>query len=73
MQLGEAGLLLSDGPLELRDLAVAKLRSALEVRVALGALGLAIGLLQARLGLLDRLDRALLILPARLHLVRALT
>ena len=42
VQLGEPRLLLGDGLLELGDLAVAKLRGALQVGVALGALGLAV-------------------------------
>src|SRR5947207_293252 len=72
MELRQPGLLLGDRPLELRDLAVAELRGALEVGLALGPLCVAIGLLEPRLRLLDRLDRALLVLPPGLHLAGAL-
>ena len=72
VQLGELRLLLGDGLLELGDPAVAELGGALEVAVALGPLGLAAGLLELGLGGLDRVDRALLVLPARLHLGGAL-
>ena len=58
--------------LELGDLAIAQLGGALKVGVALGALGLAMGLLEALLRGADSLDRLLLALPVRLHLVRAL-
>ena len=58
--------------LELRDLAVAQLGGALQVGLALGALGLARGLLELLLELRDRLDRVLLGLPLRLHRGRAL-
>ena len=58
--------------LELGDLAVAQLGGALEVGLALGALGVAVRLLEALLELLDARDRVLLLLPARLHLGRLL-
>ena len=61
-----------DRLLELGDLAVAQLGGALEVAVALGALGLAVRLLELLLGVADRVDRLLLVLPVRLHRVRAL-
>ena len=63
-------LLLGDQLLELGDLAVAQLGRALEVGVALGALGVAVRLLQALLGAADGVDGLLLALPVRLHLVR---
>ena len=58
--------------LELGDLAVAQLGGPLEVGVALGALGVAVRLLEALLELLHPGDRLLLVLPARLHLARLL-
>ena len=58
--------------LQLRDLAVAQLRGTLEVGLALGALGVAVGLLQALLGRADGVDGLLLALPVSLHLVRLL-
>ena len=58
--------------LQLRDFAIAQRRRALQVGVALGALGLAVGLLEAGHCFLDRLDRPLLVLPAGLHLAGAL-
>src|SRR5215211_8197702 len=72
VKLGEARLLVGDGPFELRNLPIAKLRRALEISVALGALGLMARLLEALLCLVDRLEGALLVTPARLHLARAL-
>ena len=72
LELLEAGLLLLHEPLEFGDLAVAQLCGALEVGVALGALGLAMGALESLLGAADGVDRLLLALPVRLHLVRAL-
>ena len=68
MELGELRLLLLDGPLKLGDPAVAELGGALQVGVALGALGLASGLLELGLGRLDGIDCLLLVLPASLHL-----
>ena len=50
VQLAQPLLLLGQLGLELRDLAVAQLRGALQVGVALGALGLAVRLLEALLG-----------------------
>ncbi len=72
MQLGQPLLLLGDGLLQLRDLAVAQLRRALQVGGPLRPLGLAASLLEPRLRRLDRLDRLLLVLPARFHLAGAL-
>src|SRR2546430_926070 len=60
LQLGEALL-------ELGDLAVAQLRRALEVGLALGALGLAVRLLEALLDLAGLRDGLLLALPYGLH------
>ena len=57
--------------LQLGDLAVAQLGGALQVGFALGSLGLDTRLLQAFLGLAHTLDRLLLLLPLRPHLVRA--
>src|SRR2546429_676286 len=48
------------------------LGGALQVRVSLGPLQLPVCLLELGLGRLDRVDRVLLVLPARLHLARAL-
>src|SRR5947208_3612181 len=53
--------------LELRDLAVAQLGRALEVGLALGALGLAVRLLEALLDLASLRDGLLLALPHSLH------
>ena len=72
VELGQLRLTLLDRPLELRDAAVAQLCRALEVGVPLGPLGLALHLLELRLRGLDPIDRALLVLPARLHLGGAL-
>ena len=72
VELGQPRLLLGDDLLQLWDLPVAKLGGAFEIGVPLGALGLAIGLLESRLGLLDRLDRSLLVLPPCLHFAGAL-
>jgi hypothetical protein len=68
----EPRLELGDLLLEPRDLAVAQLGGALEVRLALGALRLAVRLLEALLDRANRLDGLLLALPVRLHLVRLL-
>ena len=65
LQLGEALL-------ELGDLAVAQLGGALQVGVALGALDLAVRLLEALLDLAHGADRVLLGLPLGLHPRRAL-
>jgi hypothetical protein len=70
--LGELGLELRDLLLELRDLAVAELGRPREVGVALGALRLAVRLLEPLLDRADRLDCVLLALPVRLHLTRLL-
>ena len=68
------GALLGRGeaPLELGDLAVAQLGRTLQVGLALGALGLAVRLLEALLDLLDADDGVLLGLPLRLHAVGGL-
>ena len=65
-------LQLDDLLLELRDLAVAELRGALEVGVALRTLGLTVSLLETLLDRANGLDGLLLALPVRLHLVRLL-
>ena len=57
---------------ELGDLAVAQLGRALQIGVALGALGVAVRLLESLLRFADRGDRLLLGLPAGLHLAGAL-
>ena len=54
------------------DVAVAQLRGALEVAVALGPLGVELGLLEPLLAVLDRDDRVLLGLPVRDHAVALL-
>ena len=60
----ERGLLVLELPRQLRQAPVAQLGGALQVAVALGALGLLAGLLDLRLGVLDRGDAGLLGLPA---------
>src|SRR5919197_6552929 len=72
MELGELRLAVPHPLLELRNAPVAQLRGPLEIRVALGALRLALDFLELGLRGLDLVDRALLVLPAGLHLRRAL-
>ena len=69
---GQLGLALGHLGLDRRDIAVAQLRRALEIGLALGPLGIAVRLLEALLGRPDRLDGVLLSLPMGLHLARAL-
>src|SRR5439155_7513304 len=73
LELLEARLVLAHAALELWDLAVTELGGPLQVGLALGALGLAVRLLEPLLGLADRLDGLLLGLPLGLHPGRALT
>ena len=61
-----------DLALEHGDVAVAELRGAFEVTVALGALGLELGDFEPLLALLDRRDRVLLGLPVGDHAVALL-
>src|SRR5207247_3541235 len=72
LKLRQPCLLLAHRLLQLRDPAVAELRGPLEVGLALGPFRPAVRVVQLLLGALDRLDRSLLVLPARLHLARPL-
>src|SRR6478609_2546155 len=70
LQVGGLALVLLElleALLELGDLAVAQLGGALEIGLALGALGLAVRLLEALLDLAGLRDRLLLALPGGLH------
>ena len=65
-------LVLGELAFELRDLLVEQLRGTLVVGLALRALGLHARLLETLFQVRDLVDRLLLVLPARLHLRRAL-
>ncbi len=67
LHLGERGVLGLELTIQLHEGAVAELGRALQIGIALGALGFGPGLFDLRLELADLIDALLLLLPVRGH------